>query len=70
MTLWVIRYRSLCAENRSMSAVRRKRRKVRDLVSVAKGHGGRELLQRPTMVVRFAVQSPEPRLRLRAAFRR
>jgi hypothetical protein len=39
--LWVIRYRSLRAENRSMSAVPRKRRKVSALASVAKGRGSR-----------------------------
>src|ERR1700681_1944956 len=68
---WVIRYRSLRAENRSMSAVPRKRRKVRALASVAKGHGGnrRERLQRPVMMVwrDVAVQFPGPRLRLSAA---
>ena len=49
----VKRYRSLRAENRSMSAVPRKRRKVRALASVAKGHGGgrREPLQRSVMIV-------------------
>ena len=68
----VIHDRFRRAENRSMSAVPRKRRKVRALASVAKGHGDsrREPLQRPAMVVWFAVQSPEPRLRLSAAFRR
>ena len=69
----VNRYRSLRAENRSMSVVPRKRRKVRALASVAKGHGGgrREPLQRPAMMVaRCYRQSAGPRLRLSAAFRR
>jgi hypothetical protein len=54
-THWVIRYRSLRAENRSMSAVPQKRRKVRPLASVAKGHGNsrRDPLQHPAMVMRF-----------------
>src|SRR5258707_14628043 len=42
--LRVIRYRSVGAENRSMSAVPRKRRKVRALASVAWWHGRREPL--------------------------
>ena len=47
------RYRSLRSENRSMSGVPRKRRKVRALASVAKGHGDgrREPLQHPAMMV-------------------
>ena len=72
-TAWVNRYRSLRAENRSMSVVPRKRRKVRALASVAKGHGGgrRESLQRPAMMVAWCHrQSAGPRLRLSAAFRR
>lgn len=49
----VIRDRSLRAGNRFKSAVLRKRRKVRALACVAKGHGGgrREPLQPPAMLV-------------------
>ncbi len=59
---WVNRYRSLRTENRSMSAVARKRRKVRALACVAKGHGGgcREPLQRSVMMVARFYRSITP----------
>ena len=59
---WVNRYRSLRTENRSMSAVARKRRKVRALACVAKGHGGgrREPLQRSVMMVARFCRSITP----------
>jgi hypothetical protein len=49
----VNRDRSLRAENRAMSGVPRKRRKVRALAHVTTGHGGsrRDPLQRPVMMV-------------------
>jgi hypothetical protein len=54
-----------------MSVAPRKRRKVRALTSVAKGHGGgrREPLRRPVMMVaRFTAQSPRTRLAFERSF--
>jgi hypothetical protein len=62
----VVRYRSVGAENRSMSGVPRKRRKVRALASVARWHGRREPLRQS----RYDGCAALPRLRWSEALRR